>query len=324
MAALLASSVRHVVALAGIVAVVVLTGSYFHWDSALLEHDITAWNFECSVVGAAALTVAQSIITTALLLSAASQRDDNSLGLRARLPSAHQRHKSRRWLLSASLVAAISSLLLVAKVAVWRGNNASRCPNSPHSLSGLALLIVSIVVTCFDAILSARLRSVGVAATVCGPRHGEQKAQPLLGMPEQVRDTSQKEDTQRASMARMARLARPEVPLLLLGSLALVVSTGTTLAIPSFIGGIINLVNTSRSMHDLNKTTLALVVVLAINAVATTIRGTLFTLAGERVVARLRKALFQGIVIQVRRCVCVLVGGMRALMSGVPAGNRVL
>ena len=64
---------------------------------------------------------------------------------------------------------------------------------------------------------------------------------------------------------------------------------GTTLAIPSFIGGIINLVNTSRSMHDLNKTTLALVVVLAINAVATTIRGTLFTLAGERVVARLRK-----------------------------------
>lgn len=108
------------------------------------------------------------------------------------------------------------------------------------------------------------------------------------------------------TMMRLLRQSYPERWLLLFGSMALFVSTITSLAVPIFIGRVVDeLVKMTRgeiSRSDarfaINATILELVVVVSVGGVFTFLRGFLFTLSGERIVARIRRQLFQSCIQQ--------------------------
>jgi ABC-type multidrug transport system fused ATPase/permease subunit len=99
-----------------------------------------------------------------------------------------------------------------------------------------------------------------------------------------------------ASMGRLLSLARPERPMLFVATLALLCSTASQMAMPALIGSLVTVV-TQPSQTDphgeLLRVTLELLGIFAAGALFSFWRGYLFTLAGERVVARLRKALFR-------------------------------
>jgi hypothetical protein len=98
-------------------------------------------------------------------------------------------------------------------------------------------------------------------------------------------------------MRRILALAKPEIWLLLAGLVSLVIASGSALFLPSYAGQIIDAV-AKGGTHELNKALLSLGIVFGISALFTFFRAALFNISGERVVARLRKKLFQAIIEQ--------------------------
>lgn len=109
---------------------------------------------------------------------------------------------------------------------------------------------------------------------------------------------------QHSTIARLAAEAHGERGVLALGTAALVVSTLATLSIPSFFGRVIDAlavgggVDAGAQRRRLVAETGGLVAASLVNAVFSFLRGFLFDLAGERVVARLRKRLFAALLAQ--------------------------
>jgi ABC-type multidrug transport system fused ATPase/permease subunit len=91
-----------------------------------------------------------------------------------------------------------------------------------------------------------------------------------------------------------------------MATLALIVSSTTTLAQPYFFGRIVQVCSEDETdgtsdgdqTHDLNRYAVILMFILAVGGVATTVRGWLYTLVGERLVRQLRTSLFHKIVSQ--------------------------
>ena len=98
---------------------------------------------------------------------------------------------------------------------------------------------------------------------------------------------------------RLLMLAKPEKYLLLIGTIALVFANIATLVIPALFGQLINLIGQDKSVEEGEKDLMNIVVALAlwvvVMSVFTFLRGWLYTLAGERLVARFRKQLFRKI-----------------------------
>ncbi|MCB9680209.1 MAG: ATP-binding cassette domain-containing protein [Alphaproteobacteria bacterium] len=100
------------------------------------------------------------------------------------------------------------------------------------------------------------------------------------------------------SLRRIFTLARPEVPLLTAATVALFVGSGMTLVFPRLVGGLVDTVTTQGDLDGVNRTALLLVGLFFLQAVAGLLRAWWFTVAGERVVARLRKELYAAVVRQ--------------------------
>ncbi|KAF2075245.1 hypothetical protein CYY_003463 [Polysphondylium violaceum] len=97
---------------------------------------------------------------------------------------------------------------------------------------------------------------------------------------------------------RLAVLSKPELPLILCGMIALIFSSLSSLAIPAFFGQIVEVLSTTGDINTLNNSTMALVIIFVVGSLATSIRAYLFTLAGQRFVARMRNELFGAIIKQ--------------------------
>ncbi len=97
---------------------------------------------------------------------------------------------------------------------------------------------------------------------------------------------------------RLFSLALPEAPILVGGTIALLIGSAVTLAVPKGVGGLIGAVVQPDGQARLDRLTLYLVVVAAAVAVSGFARAYFYTLAGERVVARLRRDLFSAIIRQ--------------------------
>jgi ATP-binding cassette subfamily B protein len=93
-------------------------------------------------------------------------------------------------------------------------------------------------------------------------------------------------------------LARPERSTLALGSLALVLGSGLGLVAPRGIGLLLDAVVKPGGTETLDRAIVGLLGVFLLVGAFGFVRAWLFTLAGERVVARLRKELFARIVAQ--------------------------
>lgn len=101
------------------------------------------------------------------------------------------------------------------------------------------------------------------------------------------------------SLRRILALAKPELPRLLVGTLFLALGSGASLLFPQAIRFIVDrATGDGKSSMALDSAALFLVAIAAVQAAAAAIRFALFTVAGERVVTRLRADLFARLMAQ--------------------------
>ncbi len=101
-----------------------------------------------------------------------------------------------------------------------------------------------------------------------------------------------------ANWKRLFALAVPELGVLIPGTLALLGGSGFTLAVPKQVGDLMGAIIQPGGEATLGRYTGALLVVALGMAITSFARAYFYTVAGERVVARLRKELFSAIVRQ--------------------------
>lgn len=97
-------------------------------------------------------------------------------------------------------------------------------------------------------------------------------------------------------LRRVLALARPEALALSLGTVALLIATGAGLAVPAFVGQLIQGITEGDGRDSLDRAAVLLLVIFAVSGVAAAFRSYLFTVAGERIVARLRGDLYEAVI----------------------------
>ncbi|OWM64518.1 ABC transporter B family member 27-like [Punica granatum] len=105
---------------------------------------------------------------------------------------------------------------------------------------------------------------------------------------------------------RVFSLAKPDAGKLIIGTIALLVASTSSLLIPKFGGVIIDIVSRDtrtpaeqiEALNAVKNTILEIVLIVIIGSLCTALRAWLFTSASERVVARLRKDLFSHLINQ--------------------------
>jgi len=100
----------------------------------------------------------------------------------------------------------------------------------------------------------------------------------------------------KADLKRLWGLARPELPSLVIGTLALAISSAITLSYPVVVQYIVDGIVGGGGGELVNRATGILLVLFVIGSAFGALRAWIFTVAGERVVARLRQALYASIV----------------------------
>jgi ABC transporter fused permease/ATP-binding protein len=108
-----------------------------------------------------------------------------------------------------------------------------------------------------------------------------------------VASTSGRLDTR-----RLVSLARPELPRLVVATIALLISSSMVLAYPQVIRYMVDAVVEGESLEAVDLATLVLLGAFVVQSVFSMLRAWLFTVAGERIVADLRKNLFRAIISQ--------------------------
>ena len=97
-------------------------------------------------------------------------------------------------------------------------------------------------------------------------------------------------------IGRILRLARPEMGLLAVATVALLISSGLGLVYPLAVQWMIDAIGGAQSWISFDRAALLLVVMFLVQSVFSMLRAWLFTVAGERVVARLRVDLYEAII----------------------------
>ena len=95
--------------------------------------------------------------------------------------------------------------------------------------------------------------------------------------------------------ARLWKLAEPEMPMLVIGLFALFVSATLSLVYPQAFKSIVDAMVAGGDSRKLDVGTAALITTFVVQALFSGIRAWLFTMAGERIVARLRNQLFSAL-----------------------------
>ncbi len=102
----------------------------------------------------------------------------------------------------------------------------------------------------------------------------------------------------RLDTKRLVSLARPELPRLVVATIALLISSSMVLAYPQVIRYMVDAVVEGESIEAVDLATLVLLGAFVVQSVFSMLRAWLFTVAGERIVADLRKNLFRAIISQ--------------------------
>lgn len=108
-------------------------------------------------------------------------------------------------------------------------------------------------------------------------------------------ERSEGKSSARVDLKRLLALARPQWRALALGTVALALSSGTTLAIPQLLDPIIEGLGHDDGTGLVTRSVLILLGLMILGAITGGARAWLFTVAGERIVADLRKDLYASI-----------------------------
>ena len=110
-------------------------------------------------------------------------------------------------------------------------------------------------------------------------------------------EEKEEQKKKKVNVRRLMTLAAPEKWILVAGTVGLLGSTGAQIIAPKYFGGVIQAA-ADGSMSDLNNHIIILFVIYTVQSVASFVRAWLYTLAGQSIVARLRRDLFDKIIRQ--------------------------
>ncbi|MBX2800602.1 MAG: ATP-binding cassette domain-containing protein [Myxococcales bacterium] len=99
-------------------------------------------------------------------------------------------------------------------------------------------------------------------------------------------------------MSRLLALARPEIGILTFATAALLISSGMGLVFPLAVQWMVDAIGGAQTWISFDQAALALLGLFLVQSVFSMLRAWLFTVAGERVVARLRTDLYSAILHQ--------------------------
>jgi ATP-binding cassette subfamily B protein len=116
-------------------------------------------------------------------------------------------------------------------------------------------------------------------------------------MAEQETDQVAGESTAQIPLRRLLALAVPEWPRLAVATLFLLVGGAASLAYPRVIGVLIDAA-VSGGATTINRAAVIMAMIFAVQAVAVSLRYYLFSIAGERIVTRLREQVYRSIIEQ--------------------------
>jgi ATP-binding cassette subfamily B protein len=100
----------------------------------------------------------------------------------------------------------------------------------------------------------------------------------------------------KVQLKRLVALARPEVPRLTIATVALLISSATSLIYPQIIRFMVDGLVKGDAPFSLNTGAMLLVLIFVVQSSFSILRAWLFTAAGESIVAQLRVRLFESIV----------------------------
>lgn len=165
------------------------------------------------------------------------------------------------------------------------------------SSNALAAVVTALVsCACAAASCGVALQRIGG-----GSGRGGDREEKLLGSPDAAPSAPRE-----VTLWRLLGVARPELPMLAVATVALFVSSGAQMAMPALVGNMVGGVlggggaagDDASKIRSLNQAVLDLAIIFIVGGFFSFVRGYLFTLAGERVVARLRRRLFARLVQQ--------------------------
>ena len=96
-------------------------------------------------------------------------------------------------------------------------------------------------------------------------------------------------------LRRLLALAKPQIPILSVATCALVISSAMSLAYPQAVAWMVDAINSPEQGVGFDQAAVVLVLLFLVQSVFTMVRSWLFTVAGERVVAKLRGDLYSAI-----------------------------
>ncbi|MCO4762607.1 MAG: ATP-binding cassette domain-containing protein [Myxococcales bacterium] len=99
-------------------------------------------------------------------------------------------------------------------------------------------------------------------------------------------------------MDRLLALSRSQWKILTVGTLFLLISSAAGLAYPQAVKWIFDGAFTSKDQATVDNAALAMLVIFLLQGIATALRSYLFTVAGERIVANLRRSLYDHLIAQ--------------------------
>ena len=105
-------------------------------------------------------------------------------------------------------------------------------------------------------------------------------------------------DTNRQLSKKILALAKPEFRTLMIAGFFLAVASACQLAFPRVIRDMVDASLLAKDMDKINQVSLLILAVFIIQAIASTIRYYMFTMAGERIVQSLRRDLYSAILRQ--------------------------
>jgi ATP-binding cassette subfamily B protein len=97
---------------------------------------------------------------------------------------------------------------------------------------------------------------------------------------------------------RLLSLAKPELKTLVIATIFLAIASASQLAYPQVIRSMVDQALQSKNLAKIDQVSILILVVFLVQAIASTIRYYLFSMAGERIVLRLRKDLYSHILDQ--------------------------
>lgn len=165
----------------------------------------------------------------------------------------------------------------------WHGPLTFACVICFALLEGLVMFLAQYMA--FKATKSQQLSDLERGLLSQADRPDEEEEEEYIPEPDTYKG-------QGANFSRLLALAYPERYILVVATIALFLSSIATVATPALFGRLIQTISVTKDEGELNRTMLYLVVLFTVSSIFAMIRGALYTLAGERLVARFRVRLF--------------------------------